>query len=337
MKFRSDIYLGLFFAICGWIYPALFFYPFSESSALFYTYWANFLIPLNTCFLTFFLDKIVFDRLRIPSFIYTILSGISLGLYLTTEGIKIRPVQSAYGIFYTAIFEGLYVQIFLYITYLMIFALILRFFYLGYKFYRLHLPYVRNFFIIMGSGYFFWLFLNILKRIFPYYLYGLDFLMISLAYMLIMIGYFKNRNQLTILPGNLRFLIFEAKNSANYHIYDFSSSNFIQSSEISPQLSTIKLLYDTLKGTEIIFKEKLESIAPVSFVDVNFQKLWVTNYQSEYYHWSVFSVKPSQIYQQVLSRAISEFESQITQNSNSLDLKDDQVTLILKQILSPIY
>lgn len=332
MKFRSDIYLGLFFVVCGWIFPIVFFYPFSESSAQYYTYWANFLIPINTCLLTYFLDEIVFDKLKFPSFIYTVLSGISLGIYLTNEGVKIQPVESAYGKFYTGVFETTPVQIFLNITYLMILSLNIRFFYLAIKFHRLRKPYVRRFFILIGAGYLFWLVLTILKRIFPYYLYGLDYLIMSLVYLFITIGYLRNRNQLTILPGGLRYLLVEMKDSGKKFLYDFKTSNFILGSEIPPEMDLLIALYDTMKGTERIFRDKLAGEGPISLTDVNFQNLKVSSYNSEHFQWMIFSLKESKLYTKSLSFAINKFERKLKESHD-----DHQIIEHLKAILIPLY
>ncbi|MCF2141164.1 MAG: hypothetical protein K9W44_13985 [Candidatus Lokiarchaeota archaeon] len=316
MKFRSDIYLGLFFAVCGWIYPGVLFFPINEISAKYYTFWANFLIPINTCLLTYYLDKIVHNQLRFPSFIYSILTGVFLGVYLTTESISIKPVISAYGVFYTGIFETPLIKFFLLLIYLMIFSLNLRFFYLSYKFSKLKLKHIPRFFITMGLGYLFWLILTNVKRIYPYYLYGIDYLAMSLVYTIIMVGYINNRNQLTILPGGLRYLIiFPVENQNTIKIplvYDFLRRQIfdsnIEDQEITPLLSFTSILL----GTELYFIRKIEkAYSPISFKNLQFKRLVVSFYQSRRFRWVLFSKKTSELYHQAFSTIIEQMESSI--------------------------
>ncbi|MHA1584172.1 MAG: hypothetical protein ACTSWL_02875 [Promethearchaeota archaeon] len=198
--FKNDLYLSLFFLSISWVYPLILFIPFvpeNESLLLYIQLGANVLIPFSMIFINIFVDLSLFNQRTYFSRIVIFCSGIALGLIFGSPSLHGEWRNTAYGPYFTISFDKPQETIGLIILLCIGAITALRFLILGVRIFKKEQKHqifriTKIILLLFFSGGIISPLFAAIKRFYPYYFNGLDFMLLSLIYIFIIIIYRKH-------------------------------------------------------------------------------------------------------------------------------------------------
>ena len=329
-RFKNELYLSLYFFSIGWLFPLIIFVPYNTGNTgndfvHFLLIGANATIPLVLIFLNLFLDYTVYEgnsgwNLVIQffsggTFFMTILSADSL-VYDT-----ISTVFGEYTIINIESSSDLAIIVF-YMLYLLMIVIVIRFIIIGIKLAKRNVNNenflnVRRIILFMFAGQFFWIIISLLKRSFPEYLIGVDFLIISLFNMVLVFYYVKHHELFYFLPSSLKLGILIYKSGIHLCDYDFSTKNIDNKDSFDDY--SLALVRSVLYGATIAIENVLQrTIGEENLEHINFENSKIVLHQSENIYWWLVCEKYSQYYSAIITKIANRIESKFRDEINAL-------------------
>ena len=160
----------------------------------------------------------------------------------------------------------------------------------------------------MFTGQFFWIIVSLLKRSYPEYLIGVDFLIISLFNMGLVFYYIKHHELFYFLPSSLKLAILIDKSGIHLCDYNFSTKNIIDD-EDSFDDTSLALVRSVLFGATIAIENVLQrTIGNENLEHINFENSKIVLHQSQNMYWWLVCEKYSQYYSAIITKIANRIE-----------------------------
>lgn len=316
-RFLNNLFLGFVFVSLGWLFPLILFFPFDPanlSSNFLFMYGANLLIPITLLFFNLFIDISLFNRFKFITPILSIISGYQLGWVIYHDSSYVY-IETFYGDIMTMQIISDNELILLNSLLLTISVTIFRFLFYAYKFYKKskqNFPYskdITKFLLIMALGALLWIFGVILKREFPYYLYGIDFLGLAISYSVLIFYYIRNPHIFYFLPGGLTYLILIYQNGLHLFDLDLKSREIVDMNQKDLINESKNFPYNAFFSSQILLEQGSSIKSPSgSLENLHFKSVKIGIYSSAHIHWVLFSKSDSKRYNQLLKYNAEKFE-----------------------------
>ncbi len=276
-------------------------------------------------FLNAFLDLTTLDRISG----YLIIMGVSIGLVIMAIFLgDVARVEwfEKYNVFipdikYIGLGQILYIMYFI----LLLFSL-LRFAFLGFRWVNIYekntshdVNYKRKFILYNILGQFGWLFFSTIKKLFFPLLFGFDFLISSIFYVLLCYNYVINHNKFNFFSGSLEHIIVMEQDGAPVMDIDFTSRSpqFIDIETISSTSS-----YSSMSILAII--QFIQNSLPQNLAGgqkirhISLDKTEIIIFSTESLFWVLISQGSSRMFEYLLKRLAGRVENEFTEALESM-------------------
>lgn len=328
LKFKNDLFLGLFFIAIGWLFPIVLIFPYSSPTNLtrIIGIGATLLIPLAVVFLNLFVDFTVGNKISLITAITMVLSGLIDGLLIAQESFPMRHVDSIYGDAYLLQYNSEFANPAFWAIFVICVIVVSRIFYNARKF---RIKRKQNssspkestsILYLMSFGGAFWVLFALMKQSFAEYLMGLDMLFISIFYLITLTFYIKKRELLYFLPGTLDLLIVIHKNGLHLLDYNFLTKEISlkkHSNDNYNKSNLRSLLYGITTSLEDVISK---DVPAVDLSNISFSESEIFRKQTNSLIWFLISHEtPSDKYTLLFNRFIEEIERECKEEIEKLE------------------
>ena len=307
MKFWNDFFLGVFFLTIGWLFPLLIFKNTNVENEKFIYFLissANLGIPMSAVFLHLFLDYSISGRTSWFTQFIILFGGFINGFFMANNQIETEWISTFYGQYYTIKYTSALGQVTFTFLFILVISAFIRFIQRALKTIKQNQNrenYIqsRNFLRLMVGGLSLWICFTLLKRIWPYYLYGLDYLVVSIFYLFLLIFYLKKRELIYFLPGTLTNVILISKSGLPLVEYDFVTKKVTTKSYQQNSASSFprEMIYGASMAMELAVSEDVDQ---EKLKNLSFSGTEIYLYSSSSINFILFSKQFSKLYSKTL-------------------------------------
>ncbi|MHA1674925.1 MAG: hypothetical protein ACTSYI_15015 [Promethearchaeota archaeon] len=346
-RFKNELYLSLYFLGVGWLFPLILFFPYdptNEASINFIKFLfigANATIPLVVIFLNLFIDYTVYEGQSSWTHLNLYIGGgITFLVFTLVDFLEFIPITTVFGEAEYIIMNvdenspSLVRFVFL-MVYVIVILNLVRFGVVGIRLAKRNAnnenyKMVRRIIMLMFTGLFLWILISLLKREYPRYLIGVDFIVNALFYSLLVVYYIRHHELFYFLPSSLKLAILIDKSGIHLCDYNFSTKKIIDD-EDNFEDNSLALVRSVLFGATIAIENVLQrEIGDEILQEINFQNSKIVLYQSTHFYIWLVCEQYSQYYSAIITKIAQRIEETYKEEFNAM-ADGSRPSWILKQ------
>ncbi len=342
-RFKNELYLSLYFFAVGWLFPLIIFFPYNATNERFIKFLfigANAIIPLIVIFLNLFLDYTVYEgQSSWNHMIQFVGGGTTFMVFMLVDDIEFKTIPTEFGDYIILDLDmdasGPIARYVFLLVYVLVFVNLIRFGIIGIQLAKRNAnnenyKMVRRVVLLMFSGLFLWILISLLKRAYPQYLIGVDFIVNALFYLLLVVYYIRHHELFYFLPNSLKLAILIDKSGIHLCDYNFTTKKIIDD-EDNFEDNSLALVRSVLFGATIAIENVLQrEIGDEILEELNFQNSKIVLYQSTHFYIWLVCDQYSQYYSAIITKIAQRIEETYKDEFNAM-ADGSRPSWILKQ------